>query len=102
MPLHNVDSPAINWLIRWPKVQAVNGRHFSSGCAATRTDFGTAEKQNKIIWIYFLQDWTPGEWLNILMYNIAMYTRANIEKTANSQVHLDARSDYNSSTTRLL
>ena len=35
-----------------------------------------------------------GELLNILMYDIAMYTRANIEKTANSQVRLDARSDY--------
>ena len=63
-------------------------------CAPTGTDFGTAEKLNKIIWIYFLQDWTPGELLNILMYDIAMYTRANVEKIANSQVHLDARSDY--------
>ena len=36
----------------------------------------------------------PGESLNILMYGIGTYTRANIEKTANSQVHLDARSDY--------
>ena len=37
----------------------------------------------------------PGESLNILMHDIAMYTHANVEKTANSQVHLDARSDYN-------
>ena len=28
------------------------------------------------------------------MYDIATYTRANIEKTANSHIHLDARSDY--------
>ena len=28
------------------------------------------------------------------MYDIATYTRANVEKTANSQVRLDARSDY--------
>ena len=62
-------------------------------CAMTETDFGTAKKKNKIIWIHFLQEWTPGESLNILMYNIATYTRANIEKTANSQVRLDARSD---------
>ena len=63
-------------------------------CTATGTDFGTAEKSNKIIWIYFLQDWTPGEWLNILMYDTATYTRANVEKMVNSQVRLDARSDY--------
>ena len=37
----------------------------------------------------------PGESLNILMYDIATYTRANVGKTANSQVRLDARSDYN-------
>ena len=43
-------------------------------CAATGTDFGTAEKENKVIWIYFLQDWTPGESLNILMYDSATYT----------------------------
>ena len=36
----------------------------------------------------------PGESLNILMYDIATYTRANVEKTANSQVRLDACSDY--------
>ena len=36
----------------------------------------------------------PGESLNILMYDIATYTRANIEKMANSLVRLDARSDY--------
>ena len=36
----------------------------------------------------------PGELLNILMYNIATYTCANVEKMANSQVRLDARSDY--------
>ena len=35
-----------------------------------------------------------GESLNILTYDIAMYTRVNVEKTANSQVHLDAHSDY--------
>ena len=51
-------------------------------CAATGTDFGTGEKKNNIIWIYFLQDWTPGESLNILMYDISTYTRANVEKTA--------------------
>ena len=28
------------------------------------------------------------------MYNSATYTRANVEKTAHSQVRLDARSDY--------
>ena len=28
------------------------------------------------------------------MYDIATYTRANVEKMANSQVRLDARSDY--------
>ena len=33
------------------------------------------------------------------MYDIA--THANVEKTANSQVHLDARSDYSSSATLL-
>ena len=62
-------------------------------CAAAGTDFGTVEKYNKIIWIYFLQDWTSGESLNILMYDIATYTRADIENMANSQVHLDACSD---------
>ena len=36
----------------------------------------------------------PGELLNILMYDIAMYTHANVEKTANSQVCLDVHSDY--------
>ena len=36
----------------------------------------------------------PGESLNILMYDIATYTHANVEKTANSQVRLDACSDY--------
>ena len=36
----------------------------------------------------------PGEWLNILMYDTATYTRANVEKTANSQVRLDAHLDY--------
>ena len=36
----------------------------------------------------------PGGSLNILMYDIGMYTRANVEKTANSQVRLDAVSDY--------
>ena len=35
----------------------------------------------------------PGELLNILMYDIATYTCVNVEKTANSQVRLDARSD---------
>ena len=39
----------------------------------------------------------PRESLNILVYDIAMYTHANIEKTANSQVRLDARSDYGTS-----
>ena len=34
------------------------------------------------------------ESLNILMYDTATYTHANVEKTANSQVRLDARSDY--------
>ena len=44
--------------------------------------------------MYFLQYWTPGGSLNVLMYDIATYTHANVEKTANSQVRLDARSDY--------
>ena len=34
--------------------------------------------------------WVTGH----LMYDVATYTRVNIEKTANSQVRLDARSDY--------
>ena len=29
------------------------------------------------------------------MYDIAAYTRVNIEETANSQIRLDANSDYN-------
>ena len=53
-----------------------------------------AQQKNKIIWIYFLQDWTLGESQNILMYDIATYACANVEKMANSQVHLDARLDY--------
>ena len=36
----------------------------------------------------------PGESLNILTYDTATYTRANVEKMANSRVRLDARSDY--------
>ena len=32
----------------------------------------------------------PGESLYILTYDIATYTHANIEETANSQVRLDA------------
>ena len=47
----------------------------------------------KIIWIQFLEDWVLDELLNILVYNIATYARANIEKTANSQIRLDAHSD---------
>ena len=45
----------------------------------------------------------PGEWLNNLTYDNAMYTRANVEKTANSQVRLDAhiQSDYTSQLLRL-
>ena len=35
-----------------------------------------------------------GESLNVLMCNIVMYTRANTEKMANPQVHLDAHLDY--------
>ena len=35
----------------------------------------------------------PGESLNILMYDIATYTRENVGKTANSEVRLDAASD---------
>ena len=31
-----------------------------------------------------------GESLNILMYDIAMYTHTSVEKTANSQVCMDA------------
>ena len=41
-----------------------------------------------------MQDWTPGELLNILTYDIATYTRVNIEKMADSQVRLDGRSDH--------
>ena len=36
----------------------------------------------------------PGELLNILTYDTAAYTHANVENTANSQVRLDAHSDY--------
>ena len=39
-----------------------------------------------------------GESLNTLMYDIASYTCANVEETANSQVRLDARSDYSYAT----
>ena len=35
-----------------------------------------------------------GESLNILVYDIATYTRVNIDKMANSQVRLDVHSDY--------
>ena len=42
----------------------------------------------------------PGESLNILMYDIATYTDGNIEKTSNSQVRLDACSDYSNTNSK--
>ena len=41
-----------------------------------------------------------GELLNILMYDTATYTHMIVEKMANSQVRLDAYSDYSSTLIR--